>query len=372
MESGDNSILTNPKLIADLKLILESSKYHHISKSINVFSVNPKDFLARIVIGGLRQIFWTLHDVYTYNFTEQDVQLIFQLILKIKQLPKEKQMVESLEKQYDLPYVKVGAMILTHNINNYVVVQGQDHFNIDKNKRETGFYSLPKGSVDFNDIENFEQKRNKYKDKPYSEQIQLLCDDEAKFKAIIRVVKQETSLDLSQETIMNLLCFKYIKNKKFPGKPRGEDQVTLFFFNYQIKENDTFKAQSDYDIQTVKLYNFNTNFNIKTFGKLSVWCQQLQNIRNIVEQIIQLEKQYNNRIQNTVQLNPQYQNQQQIYDQQILYYQQQMQMYQMQIQQQQQYLQQYQYSQQYYSQFQNAQYQQNQQNNINQIQQPRK
>ncbi|CAL6056003.1 Hypothetical_protein [Hexamita inflata] len=117
MESGDNSLLTNPKLIADLKTTLENPKYHHISKNINVFSVNPKDLIqARIVIGGLRQLFWALRDIHKYNFTESDVQLIFQLILKIKQLPEEKQMLESLEKQYDLPYVKVGAMILTHNI----------------------------------------------------------------------------------------------------------------------------------------------------------------------------------------------------------------------------------------------------------------
>ncbi|CAL6064424.1 NUDIX_hydrolase-like domain superfamily [Hexamita inflata] len=351
MTSCDQSILSNPKLIADLKIILENPIYRHITKNIYLFSLQPQDLIqARLVNGGLRQLFWALKDQFQYQFNECDVQLIFLLIIQLKQLPQEKQMLESFEKQYDLPYFKVGAMILTNQMKEYVVVQALDHFHIDKNIRQKGFFGLPKGSVDFNDIENFEQKRIQLKNRPYHEQIALLCDDQdAKIKAVIREVKEETNLDISKEMILDQLSFDFIKHKKFPRKPRGEDRITLFFINYQMKTTDSLKAQSDQEIQRVQLNNFDSNFKTQTFGKLSVWQPQLQNIRTKVAEIQQQKvrehevqkdelKENEERITETpAQITPQlqtqqYQQNQLIYDQQMLYWQQQMLIQQQQLQ----------------------------------------
>ncbi|CAL6056001.1 NUDIX_hydrolase [Hexamita inflata] len=351
MTSCDQSILSNQKLISDLKTTLETTKYRHITKNVYIFSLKPQDLIqARLVNGGLRMLFWALKDQYKYQLNECDVQLIFLLIIQLKQLPQEKQMLESLEKQYDLPYFKVGAMILTNQMKEYVVVQALDHFHIDKNIRQKGFFGLPKGSVDFNDIENFEQKRIQLKDRPYHEQIALLCDDQdAKIKAIIREVKEETNLDISEEMIMDQLSFDFIKHKKYARKPRGEDRITLFFINYQMKATDTLKAQSDQEIQRVQLNNFDSNFKTQTFGRLSVWQPQLQNIRtkvaeiqqqNVREHEVQKEEQKESeeRITETpAQITPQlqtqqYQYNQMIYDQQMLYWHQQMLIQQQQLQ----------------------------------------
>ncbi|CAL6062034.1 NUDIX_hydrolase-like domain superfamily [Hexamita inflata] len=257
------------------------NSYKYILNNFIQFSKHPKDLIyARRASENLRQISWILQDKYeqlpkTYNNT-----LILNMIAGIYNLPEIEQMQQSLEAQYDLKQYKVAAMIFNQNIEKFVVVLPicDDKQNI--------FVNLPGGKIDIQDINNFEYIINQNVNLGWSELLEtLLMDDLIQIKALIREIKEETSLNITKDMILDKMILSVGKcQNPREGYPRGETITTLYFIKYQ-KEMQELKPMTQKEIEQVCLFNYPTDFIKQSFSEKSMWAWNLQKIKDKLIQI---------------------------------------------------------------------------------------
>ncbi|CAL6088446.1 NUDIX_hydrolase-like domain superfamily [Hexamita inflata] len=258
------------------------NSHKYILNNFIKFSKHPKDLIyARRACEDLRQISWILQDTYSQLPNTYDYTLILNMIAGIYNLPEMEQMQQSLEAQYDLNQYKVAAMIFNQNTEKFVVILPicDDKQNI--------YVNLPGGKIEMQDINNFEHIKNQNVNLGWPELLEtLLMDDFIQIKALIREIKEETSLNITQDMIidkMNLPVGK-CKNPR-EGFPRGKTITTLYFIKYQ-KEMQELKPTTLKEIDKVSLYNYPTDFIKQSFGENSMWTWNLEIIIDKLKQIL--------------------------------------------------------------------------------------
>ncbi|CAL6062012.1 NUDIX_hydrolase-like domain superfamily [Hexamita inflata] len=271
----------NLELENHIVLILNNIEYQYIVNNMHEFAKNPKQLLyARRACEDLLCIKWILQDQYKHNKNDLNDIFIMDIIAQIFNLPEIEQMKESQEIQYDLTCYKVGAMILTNNMSKFVVVKPYC------NNADNIFVSLPGGKIDINDISNFDIVSQNLNFQQSEQFLQCHMNLNAQVNALIREVKEETSLRIANNMIIGKITLNVGKcNDPCIGKQRGDTIITLFIINYQKELNQELFPETEKEIEKVLQYNYQMQFIKNSFGDQSVWTWNFNIIKKHVDQI---------------------------------------------------------------------------------------